>query len=499
MYRPVTFPREIEELVRSVEETAPDRIVEETLTKLRGGASAKDMLRAAALAVNRSSELPTGHHGGPIHPVCGIHPVYQTSQRLTGDWAHLPIVQNVALSNKHIHAPEMAPYLMCEMSPVDAMEIKGLHSKGVLPAEGGLEATKASFLKMMRGRYATAAEGNMLWLLGRLPAGEVLNLIMSAAIPKNGTDDHFFLYPVYAARALDIIGWEWAPVLLRPVVRYQTHDSVAAGFANTEALLEKHGLLDRGLKERTSERESDVIGDLAARIGSSNDLKDAPELMAHALADGLSLEGAGEAMSIGGAVFFLRTNYGNPMDVHIQTGINARRYLLRTNGISLRNKLLSLLTWHCGPEITLSLDKIVWEPKASPETIAGLPHRSQDDLLSAIIESIETQPQPPDLRVRFLPGMRAPDEIRETLALAQQYSELGYEPMALFRKIGEITSIDDFTEMHVNKFHQAVVEEYYDTREPFRWVHLVSVVKAVAITHGKRHEVFDQAKRLLGV
>ena len=73
--------------------------------------------------------------------------------------------------------------------------------------------------------------------------------------------------------------------------------------------------------------------------------------MAKALADGLSLEGAGEALSIGAAGLFLRSLGGNPMDVHLHTSINLRRYLLRLDGISLRNKLMLLLTWQSGPEI----------------------------------------------------------------------------------------------------------------------------------------------------
>ncbi len=71
--------------------------------------------------------------------------------------------------------------------------------------------------------------------------------------------------------------------------------------------------------------------------------------MAKALADGLSLEGAGEALSIGAAGLFLRSLTGNPMDVHLHTSANLRRYLLKLDGLSLRNKLLLLLTWQIGP------------------------------------------------------------------------------------------------------------------------------------------------------
>jgi len=60
-----------------------------------------------------------------------------------------------------------------------------------------------------------------------------------------------------------------------------------------------------------------VIGELSEAIVSVDAFADIPVLMAKALAGGISLEGAGEALSIGAAGLFLRSLGGNPMDVHI--------------------------------------------------------------------------------------------------------------------------------------------------------------------------------------
>jgi hypothetical protein len=68
--------------------------------------------------------------------------------------------------------------------------------------------------------------------------------------------------------------------------------------------------------------------------------------MAKALAGRISLEGGGEALSIGAAGLFLRSLGGNPMDVHLHNSVNLRRYLLRLEGISLKNKLLLLRSNH---------------------------------------------------------------------------------------------------------------------------------------------------------
>jgi len=149
MHRPVRFADDIEPLVQFVEETEPSRILEATLGKLRDGLSVKKLLTASALAVTRSSDLPPGHHGGPLHPLVGIHALHNTVERVSGDQRLLPILQHVALSNKHINHPGMGPYILADAKPVDA---------------GGVEATKKAFFAAVdRGLY-NAADHHFLWL-----------------------------------------------------------------------------------------------------------------------------------------------------------------------------------------------------------------------------------------------------------------------------------------------------------------------------------------------
>jgi hypothetical protein len=57
----------------------------------------------------------------------------------------------------------------------------------------------------------------------------------------------------------------------------------------------------------------------------------------------------------------------------------------------------------------------------------------------------------------------------------------------LITRLAEIVCHDNFTEMHAFKHHQAIVEEFYATREPWRWLHLVSGVQAAAISFGKNY------------
>ena len=515
MFKPVQFRPEVEEMVRFVEETDPERVIEETLSKLRDGTPPKALMTASALAIVRSTEIPPQHHGGPVHPVCGVHAVDKVSRRLPGELSYLPVIQHTTLCNNHVHSPQMGPYLMADIEPLAGTpgEIGSYHISDA-ELQAGLELldptetdtltlTKAAFHRSLRARQSPAAEHYYLWLLARLSPGESLDLLLPLAISGNNKDDHNFIYPVYTARALDCIDWEWAEVLFRPAVRFQARTQTALvrmeplEFEAVRALLKDYRLLEIDIPTASSAAETERIGELGMRMGAIRNYQDTLEPMAEALAGGLSLEGAGEALSIGAAAAYLSTSYGNPMDSHLHTGTNNRRYLLSQPGISLENKLLALLTGFTGPEVVIPDYMMNWSANLDSEITSSLPGRDQEALLDALVESVEGQPWQ-DWRTIGVAKVVASDQVKETIALARQYADLGYDPGAYFERLAEISCRDDFAEMHSLKHFQAIVDEYYATREPYRWLHLVSAAKSAAVTHvGREHRVYHQAKELM--
>ena len=514
MFKPIQFSAEIEERVRFVEETDPAEVVETTFHRLRGGTTALELITASTLAVVRSTEVPPQHHGGPLHPVCGVHAVVNVAQRLPGDLSYLPIIQHVALCNNHVHSPQMGPYLMPEIEALQgtARDIGSFHIQDEVLSDGlsqeaqqateGVEATKAAFHKSLRARQAPAAEHYFLWLIEQLSPNEMLDQLLPLAIGRNGLDDHNFLFPVYTARTLDCLGWEWAPVLFRPPVRCQARRATrlirnSYDFAYVEQLLEEYRLLERDIQKNTNAEEGELIGALGLQMGRAKNYLDNIEPLAKALADGLSLEGAGEALSIGAAAAHISTSYGNPMDSHLHTGTNNRRYLLNQPDVSLRNKLLGLLTGFTGPEVLLAERLLNWEDNLDSEITKSLPDRNQEQLLDAIAESIDSQPWL-DWRKIGVAQTVAPDSVKDTVALARQYAERNYDAKAYFDLLAEIACRDDFTEMHSLKHFQAIVDEFHTTRAPYRWLHMVSAAKSAAIIQlGREHSIYEQTKSLL--
>jgi hypothetical protein len=486
----MTYDDAIEPLVQFIEDTPPAEIVDLTLEKLREGTPIDKLLTASALAVTRSTDMPPGHHGGPLHPLAGLYAISKTIERLEGEEKWVPVVQHVALSNKHIHHPAMGPYRMPEFAPLDG---------------GGVEGTKQAFLIAVgRGEW-NQADHLFQWLWKKAPEIDCFDLLLTAAIPKNFHDDHYFMFPSTLWRAIDkgVLDKQYLAQVMRPAVRYVTRNPVAppnpmaSPFPQIDALIEEHQLLKRVLRQRSGDDETAAIGALGEAIGRVDAFAEIPALNAKALADGLSIEGVGEALSIGAAALFMRSLGGNPMDVHLHTSANIRRYLIRLDGISLKNKVLLLLTWHTGPEIRSTAGRMQPAPQPEQAKIDALPKRSQDELLAAIKHSIYNQPPTDWSQVSNLGMMRAVPEVRDVVNLATQYMQCGYDRQAFIAMLAEIVCHDNFTEMHAFKHHQSVVEEYHATREQWRWMHLVCGAQAAAISFGKNMAVYEEYLDLL--
>ena len=519
MYAPIQFSDQTERLVRWVEDTDPDDIIEQTLNRLRGGLAPHELLRAAALGLVRSTELPASHHGGAVHPISGLRGCYGTAERLEGEISYLPLIQHVALCNHHIHSPHMGPYIMPKLEPMDGsldapyqtfhdIESSIIHmgNSGVKgrDGKGNRDATIKAFLNNLESQRPVAAEQCCLWLIDHESAETVLDAMLPSLIARNHMDDHYFLYPMLTCRALDCIGREWSSVLMRPVVRYQARNAIDLSegasfhFSQIEDALKEYRLLDIEISEHTGDHETETIGELGLLIGTTRPFSAHIELIAQALAKGLSLEGAGEALSIGASTIFTSTTYGNPMDSHLHTGVNARRYLLGLETVSLRNKLLALLSGVTGPECTVSEGMMDLTTDAGSGLSIDRPAGSESDLIEAVSECIESQPRADWRASSRVDKLPLPEAATTAMNLVRHYENQGYAPMRLFNRLGEHVSRDDFTELHSIKQHQAIVDEFNTTREPFRAVHLVAATKsAVVVRSGREQTVYDSVRELL--
>ena len=265
-------------------------------------------------------------------------------------------------------------------------------------------------------------------------------------------------------------------------------------FSQIDDVLNEYRLLDIETPKQTGDHETEAIGELGSLIGTTAPFSGHIEQIAKALADGLSLQGAGEALSIGVSTIFVSSSYGDPMDSHLHTGVNTRRYLLGLEGISLRNKLLALLSAVTGPECTIS--ESLLHP-AESESVTPGSERTESELIEDITECIEGQPHADWRASHKVHELPLPAEAT-VMAMARQYGDEGYDAMRLFNRLGELVSRDDFTELHTIKQHQTIVDEFNTIREAFRMVHLVAAAKSATVARsGREQTVYDSVSELL--
>ena len=417
--QPLMAPTSLAPLLRLVEQTPPERIIARTLAQLRAGTPWQSLVAAAAVAVSRCTEVPFDHHGGPLHCVTSVRAIFGAVQRLSGDWAYLPVLHSVQLANAQIHADAMGPHLLLELG------------EGEFSGRAAAEALADA----IRAQLPICAERQLRAVLRDQGADGALECILSVALARQAIDDHFLLYPIFAAQTLDLIGWQYAEFVLRPVVRWLaspplsvSYDTSNRGFSNKlevyhrfaeiDELIDSHRLIELAPPHDTSADESASVTELGERIGAVDDFDQIPAMMAESIARGVSLTGTLNALSIGTARLHLRSSYGNPLDVHMQNGLVARRYLLGRSGLSLRTKLIALLSWAYGPEIRAT-QRMLGEPGELDRPAAEV----TDCRLDALCEQIERRPPVSDA-VYSGSGrgsLRADSGVRDVMALADAY------------------------------------------------------------------------------
>lgn len=446
-----------------------DAVIRSTVEHYHSGWGTRELLSTISSVISEGVRLPAGHHGGPIHTVSAVSAVYDVATRQEGDWALMPILQIAALASHFLSAGETP-------SPPNGQSL------GVCPSGANLREAIAAHAQ-------EEAEQILFGLLAASREDQVVDSLLCEGARLNSIDDHYFLYPAFAARCLDLIGWAHAPSILLPVVRYLASAPPAPAVPGLTRLQQL------SLTVSPTQDEAALSSHLGHLMGNVSDLSDVTLQLLTALESGLSLHGAHAALSIAAGLLYVRSDYGDPFDVHFHTGIYARRLMMIRMDVSPETKATALLTWATGPEITTSAGRFVW-PLASLETPSpqwdGL---SQTQFLVIIDEAISSELA--SYRDVDSELKKAPERVWEVMGMVASYVHRGLDPAPLFSLLEHIACADNHTEMHALKMVDAAWHEYWATAPQDRWVHLVSAVKAACLSWGLSQEVINLSRRYL--
>lgn len=552
----------------------------------KGTLTHREGLAASVVAVNRSCEQVADHHGGPVHPTSGAYAAAWMAEAIARQgpdqhgrpakpWADLCVLQHMVMTARHIEygqrlgGPVVMPRL--EIGPVTRI--------------GQISDPKAvcrELAEAVQAQHPVRAEKLLLRALElKVARGDLLAALMEEAVPRNVVDDHYFLYPNFAFRTLDVIGWEFAEWPLRGVVRYlatvgpyakdyhltgrKFYDTAAesngpSDYARVHGIAERWGLLREGAvriaapgneseklaERRLTEQLALEMSDDAEGLDDDAIFHAIAERLGAALSKGMSLQGGLDALSLAAVRLFLSSGVGNPLDVHYLTSITARRHLFAHPEVPARLKVMALLEWASGFEIT---QRYLWYSETGPgnlrserrgpfgaplvpghaERLLALPppggpaeeegeRRPPDDpagLLDYISRAITVRPaeafdpedgQPRgghDGQMRSLAQGQlsvvkpvcttdVATRVFPAVWLYDQQAGAGAVD-AFFARMAEHVSMDDFTEMHAWKLAIACQEEAALQPREHRWLYMAAAAKGICNHSGVGHVIYDWA------
>jgi hypothetical protein len=464
-------------LVDLLQSTPLDRLQPLLVEKLnRGEANLQKLLAAGALA---NAEAFGGEDYTGFHTAMAMLPALNMTQMLPSERQPLPILKVLYRNSAQIQA----------LGGPSKKTLRKLHAA----EEATVENRELAIRDACRVADVERAE-KLFAPLGSGPLDAAFNALQPAM--QDEINVHRFVF-AYRTRGLaDLLGKEYAHTILRQCVRFccnHEQDRISRKGAESpiRALMPK--LLDQYklASPRFGARDpGDAAVEELARTIYQGPPERSAEAAAAALADRLSPEVVGEAISLASNMLVLKQGpenwrtHGDSAGVHSSDATNAFRNMARLSKPQHAASGLVVAAYHVAVHTPFKTDPYPTADHRSwikAKDAAGLLDEAED-------------------------AVRHNDQGRAAAAIAI-YGEGGYLPEAVFDRLLKYTISED-GRLHGEKYFQTVSEEFRTTRPAFRWRQLIGLARVTASAYGyydredhygRRAPGYEEACRLLKV
>ncbi len=471
----------LEPLVCLMQETPADRLLPALTARLASGTDLRRLVAAGALANARTFG---GEDYVGFHTLMALAPAFHMAGELPSAARPLPVFKVLFRNTRRIqeHGGRSGEVL----HPV------------VPRSPGEVREGREDLREAVRGRDMDAAE-RAFATLARSSTDDALNDLLYTV--EDATEVHRVVLPYRAWDLLGIIGMEQAHTLLRQSVRYCVKaESWPKSAARDEPrsilprLLEEHHLLDRTPGDR--EAGDAWVDELSQGIFQSTP-EQAAGAAAAALAEGISPESVGEAISLAANQLVLRDHgrppreevagkpvgsvHGDSIGVHAADSANAWRNLARVG--NARNCFACLILGACQVAIDRTArggDFLNWQPLPVPWHVEHLNEGTPEGLLQRLDDAIRGN----------LQAMAS--------AVVHRYGSLGQDSRPVLDLLLRYAVSEDGA-LHAEKFYRTVSEEFANTRPAYRWRHLVALARVTASEYGRPAPGVQEARQLLKI
>jgi hypothetical protein len=461
-----------EPLVALMQETPADKLLPILVDKLKNGTELRELVAAAALANARTFG---GQDYDGYHAFMALVPAFHMAGELPKEKQALPVLKVLHRNTRR-------------MQSVGGRRKEVLHT--VEAADLPKDSNGGELLREnIRKKDAAAAERTFA-ALAKGPIGEAYNHLQFSI--QDEVDVHRVVLAWRSWAMLDLTGKELASTLLRQSVRFCVNEE-PGGKPEIRTVLPK--LLDQYKllgKQPGKQKADDAWVEKLSQTIYASSRSQAAEAVAAALAEGMSPEDIGEAMSLAANRLVLcdpgrrkdQASPGKPegsihgasVGVHASDSANAWRNIARVS--NTRNLFASLIVgaYHTAGQ-TGGQTK---EPQPSAEQLEKIKSKDAAVLLSDAEAAIKEKDQ------------------TRAAALIHAYGAQGHPSRAAFDLLLKFAISEDGA-LHAEKYYRTVTEEFAATRQAFRWRQLVALARVTASEYGFPAAGYSEACGLLKV
>jgi hypothetical protein len=463
----------LEPLVRLMQETPVDRLLPALLQHLKDGVDLRRLVAAGALANARTFG---GEDYVGFHTLMALSPAFRMSGELPAAERALPVFK--VLYRNTARLQQVGGRAREVLAPVRPA-----------PLQGGGEGLRAA----VRRKDVAGAEA----MFASLPTpAAALNALLYEV--QDVTEVHRVALPYRAWDLLDVVGPEHAHTLLRQSLRYCLK---AEAHRRSAAMDEPRTLLPRIFDEHKLEGRAPgarAADDAWVEALSRTIFESAPAAaagsVAAALAEGMSPDAVGEAVSLAANQLVLRdpgraagaespgkpmgSVHGDSMGVHACDSANAWRQLARVS--DARNAFACLILGGYQAALDRQGDVQKLTPLPLEAHLARVTATAPDELLREAETAIRQNLQ------------------GHASAAVRRYGDLGHPARPVFDLLLRYAVSEDGA-LHAEKYYRTVSEEFAATRPAFRWRQLVALARVTASEFGRPAAGVAEARRLLGV
>lgn len=475
----------LEPLVSLMQQTPSDKLLPVVVKKIQEGADLKTLVAAAALANARAFG---GQDYIGFHTFMALVPALHMSKELPEAQRSLPVLKVLYRNTWRIQDSGHQDHEHEVLQQVASTEPAGAAPTGETVREC---SRKIDFDSAEQAFAAISAKGQ---------PGEAFNHLQYAL--QDEVDVHRVVLAWRAWDTLQVTGMEHAHTLLRQSVRYcvqmekhqcdrnkAEHEARINSISHVRNVLPK--LLDQyqlASKPMGTRRVDDAWVESMSNTIITSNRERAADAVAAALADGVSPEDVGEAISLAANSLLLRDTaartHGDSKGVHASDSANAWRNIARAS--NHRNAVASLIVgaYHTAGQ--------GGDLHKQPLPFAEHLEKVTGEDPAAILKQAEG----------------AIRENNQSLACAavHRYGQLGHAPRGVFDLMLKYAISED-GRLHAEKYYRTVSEEFASMRSAFKWRELTALARVTASSfaydrldkHGFRAPGYEEACKLLGI